>query len=72
MDFSLQEIKDATENSNKLVSVTNQIPKFLSQAIEWESGDQETTKKVVTTAIIHEGLESENLEDRIEHYEGNL
>jgi|GEM_PF-3649668 len=69
MGFDLHSIKEIAENPYKERSLTGSIPKFLKMGVSTKADNQEVKQKNALAAIIHEGLESENLDDRIAEYE---
>jgi len=72
MGFDLDAIKEMTEHPEKETNLSSRIPKFLSMGVSTKSNNYETTLKVVLSAALHEGLDSETLENRIEYYEDRL
>jgi len=60
--------KSDIENPNNQCNIGNRIRKFLKVNVNTKADIKEVKTKTVLEAVVHEGLDSENLDDRIEEY----
>lgn len=68
MAFDVDAVKELAENPDKEKSLQGSIPKFLKMAVSSYAENQEVNQKTALAAIVHEGLTSETLEERITDY----